>query len=84
MTQCRWFIRHHKDCTNNRKMKCHFWPEIREMKQDGTLWKILLVIPLRVNGSLHRYQQYMWYQDDICLDEHILVGPLKCGHKRDK
>ena len=49
------------------------------MKQDGTLGKILPVIPLRVNGFLRRYQPYVWYHDAIYLDEHGMVGPFQFG-----
>ena len=49
------------------------------MKQDGTLGKMLPVIPLRVNGFLQRYQTYVWYQDDISLVEHSLVCPFQFG-----
>ena len=49
------------------------------MKQDGTLGKMFPVIPLRVNGFLHRYQIYLWYKDDIPLAENSLVGPFQFG-----
>ena len=47
------------------------------MKQDGTLGKMFPVRPLRVNGFLQRYQTYVWYQDDIFLAKHSLVGPFQ-------
>ena len=49
------------------------------MKQDGTLGKMFPVGPLRVKSFLQRYQEYVWYQYDISLDEHRLVGPLQFG-----
>ena len=77
--QCRWYIRHHDNCTHPRKMKCRFWLDIREMKQDGTLGRKKTVRPLRVKGYLQRYQTYVWYQYDISLAGHILVVPLQYG-----
>ena len=47
------------------------------MKKDGTLGKMLPVRPLRVNGFLHKYQKYGWYQDGIFLEEHTLVGTFQ-------
>ena len=49
------------------------------MNQDGKLGKMSPVKPLRVNGSLLRYQTYVWYQDDISLAEHRLVVPFQFG-----
>ena len=37
------------------------------------------MIPLRVNRLLQRYHTYVWYQDDISLSNHRLVGPLQFG-----
>ena len=76
---CLWYIRHHEYCTHHRTLKFILWPDIREMKQDGTLGKMLPVRPLRVNGFLQRYQTYVWYQDDISLVEHSLVCPFQFG-----
>ena len=47
------------------------------MKQDGTLGTMFPVRQLRVNSFSHRYQIYLWYQYDISLDYHILVGPFQ-------
>ena len=35
--------------------------------------------PIRVNVFLQRYQEYKWYQNDIYMAEHRLVGPLPFG-----
>ena len=37
------------------------------------------VIPLQVNGFLNKRQGYVWYQYEISLAKHKLVGPLKFG-----
>ena len=49
------------------------------MNQDGTLGKIFPVIPLKINNFLRKYKKYVWYQDDISLAEHRLVGPFQFG-----
>ena len=49
------------------------------MKQYGALEKMLPVTPLKVNNLLQQYQKYMWYQDEISLEEHRLVPPLDFG-----
>ena len=53
--QC--YIENHKDCTQNPTIECFFGEEIREMRQDGTLGKILPVRPLRLKGFLHKCQE---------------------------
>ena len=63
---------------------CLFWPEIRTNNQDGTLGKMLAVIPGKLHNLLQKNQTYMWYQDDISLDEHRLIGPLKFETTRRK
>ena len=34
------------------------------------------VIIIRLNSVLQKYHIYKWYQDDISLEEHMLVGPI--------
>ena len=46
---CQWYTKHHKDCNKNLTTECHFWFDIREMNQEGTLGKMFPVIPIRVN-----------------------------------
>ena len=38
---------------------------------------MLPVRPLRVKVFLQRYQTYAWYQDNISLAEHSMVGPFQ-------
>ena len=40
-------------------------------------WKMFLVITIRLNGSLKKHHEYIWYQDDIYLEDHRLVGLLQ-------
>ena len=54
------------------------------MKQDGTLGKMFPVRPLRVNNYLQKYQKYVWYQDEIYLADHRLVGPFQFGETGGK
>ena len=49
------------------------------MQQDGTLVNMWPMRPLRVNDFLKKRQGYVWYQNDIYLAEHKLVGQLKLG-----
>ena len=71
--RCWWDIRNHKDCTQNRTMECCFLTDIRDMKQDSTLGKTFPVKPLRLKVFVNRYQEYLWYQDDIYLADNRLV-----------
>ena len=49
------------------------------MKKYCTLGIMLPVIPLRVNYFLYKYQKYVWYQYEISLTEHMLVGTFQFG-----
>ena len=49
------------------------------MKEEGTLGKMWPVRPLRVNEFLKKRQGYVWYQDEISLAEHRIVGPFQFG-----
>ena len=49
------------------------------MNEDGTLGKLFPVKPLRVNYVVQMYQKYVWFQDGISLEEHILVAPFQFG-----
>ena len=60
-------------------MKCRFWPEIRMNNQDGTLGKMLSVRPSKLHNLLQKNQTCVWYQDDISLADHRLVGPFQFG-----
>ena len=37
---------------------------------------------IKVNKLLQKNQTYVWYQDEIYLAEHNLVGPLQFGTTR--
>ena len=63
-------------------MECCFWPDIRDMKQDNTLVKMLPLRPLRLNNFLQKYQKYVWYQDAISLVDHNLAGPFQFGENK--
>ena len=60
-------------------MECSFWPEIREIQQDVTLGNMWPVRQLIVNDFLKERQGCVWYQDEIYLAEHRLVGPFQFG-----
>ena len=63
----------------NPTMKCRFWTEIRTKNQDGTLENMLPARPSKVHNILKNNQTYVWYQDDISLDDHIMVGTSQFG-----
>ena len=76
---CQWYLRKHEDCKKYTTMACRFWPEIRAKNQGGTLGKMLLVRPSKAQDLLQKNQTYVWYQDDISLDEHRLVVTFQFG-----
>ena len=56
--RCQLYIRQYEDCNKYPTMECRFWPEIRTNNQDGTLVKMLPVIPGKVHNLLHINQTY--------------------------
>ena len=60
-------------------MRCRFCPETRAKNQDGNLGKMFPVIPIKVHNLLQNNQRYVWYQDDISLVEHTLLGKFQFG-----
>ena len=35
--------------------------------------------PIKVQNLIHNNHKYVWYQDDISLEDHGLVGPFHFG-----
>jgi hypothetical protein len=72
---CRWYIRHCEDSHKELTRRCRFWPEIHEV-QDGVLSTMLAVRPDKVLKFLKSRNDVAWYQLDVDLAEHKLVGPF--------
>ena len=60
-------------------MAVRFGPEIIMKNQDGALGNMLSVRPSKVHNLLQKNQTYVWYQYDISLAKHSLVGPFQFG-----
>ena len=60
-------------------MEWYFGREIRTKNQDCMLGKMFPVIPSKVHKLLQKNQKYVWYQDDISLDEYRLIGTFQLG-----
>ena len=76
---CHWYFRTYEDCNKYPTMECRLWPGIITKNQDNTFGKILSARPGKVNNLLQKNHIYVWYEDNIYLDEHRLVGPLQFG-----
>lgn len=76
----RWYIRHHEDAKRRLQCNCRFWPEIHEIKSDGTFGKLYPIRPHKVNKLLEtKGKLYGWYQMDVNLAETGLLGPFDFG-----
>ena len=73
---CRWYIRHHKDCTSRRISECRFWPEIHEFMPGGYLGAIQLVKPSKAIDQVLEEKDWAWYQREINLFTDHIVGPF--------
>ena len=63
----------------NPTMECLFGPEIIKKNQNDMLGKMFQVRPIKVHNLLQKNQTYMWYQYDVSLAEHSLVGTIQLG-----
>ena len=81
---CQCYVRQYEECNKYPTMACRFGPEIRKNNHDGMPGKMFPVIASNVNNLLQNNHTYMWYQDNISLAEHRLVGPFQFGTKGRK
>ena len=72
-----WHIRQYDECTKHPAMECCFWTEIITNNQDDTIGNMLLVIPSKVHNLLKNNLTYVWYQDEISMQEHRLSIPFQ-------
>ena len=58
---------------------CKFWPDVREEGGGNILTRLVVVAPSKVDGFLRKKlsKKYVWLEDEVCLVEHLLVGPFK-------
>ena len=58
---------------------CKFWPDVREVGEGNTLTRLVTVSPDKVDSFLKKKlsKKYIWSEDDVCLAEHLLVGPFE-------
>ena len=51
---------------------------MRQFDKDGVLTRLIAVRPDRCKGFVEKWsEKYGWFQDKVCLAEHLLVGPFK-------
>ena len=77
MYWCQWWIKNYQDSTKLPTQSCQFWPEVWKKDKDGVLGRLLVLQPDRCERFLERNgAKYGQYQDQVCLAEHLLVGPF--------
>ena len=52
---------------------------MREVGEGNILTRLVAVAPSKVEGFLRKKlsKKYVWSEDEVCLVEHLLVGPSK-------
>jgi hypothetical protein len=80
-----WFyIREHANSKTRKQRNCRYWPEVHQLRQNGTLGPIVPIRPGKVENILQqRSDKYRVYQQTINLCEHALVGPFNFAEPRD-
>ena len=73
-----WFyIREHTNSKNRQLRNCRYWPEIHQVKPNGTLGPIVPIRPGRAEAILQEQaNKYRVYQQVINLLDDGLVGPF--------
>ena len=75
----RWYTIYHGGFNKHPTTDYCFCTEIREIQKDNTIIKMFSVRTLQVNEILKKIWVCVWYQDDIYLAYHILVGTFQLG-----
>ena len=73
----RFFIREHTNSKQRQLRNCRYWPEIHELRPNGTLGKIVPIRPGKVEYTLNSYpHRYKPYEQVVNLLECTLTGPF--------
>ena len=58
---------------------CWFWPDVREVGEGNILTRLVMVSPKKVECFLRKKlsKKYVWLENEVCLAEHLLVGPFE-------
>ena len=83
--RCKWLVKCHTDSLRWQTWDCWFWPDVREVGKNNILTSLVAVAPHSVEGFLRKKQnkKYVWSEDEVCLAEHLLVGPFNFVHLPD-
>ena len=73
-----WFyIREHANSKSRQLRNCRYWPEVHQLRPNGTLGPVVPIRPGRVDATLQQQpNKYKVYEQTINLLEHALVGPF--------
>jgi hypothetical protein len=73
-----WFyIREQSNSKTREQRNCRYWPEIHQLRPNGTMGQIVSVRPGRAEATLRdRPDRYKAYQETINLCQDALVGPF--------
>ena len=76
--QCKWWIKHHQDSASCKTKECRFWLEVWQRDGEGVLmWLVAVWLDWYKRFLWKNGGKYKWFQDQVCLAEHLLVGPFE-------
>ena len=79
--QCNFLVAHSGDSARYNTRACRYWPELRHVKDDGSLGKQIEVAPNKAASFLTRNPATVQFSDRICLSENRIAGPFNFGRR---
>jgi hypothetical protein len=62
--------------------QCHFWPDVRKARSDGSVGESYAMRPNKVRQVLARDKTLRWESTQMCVAELMLVGPFNFSSVR--
>ena len=80
----RWWIAHHTDAATAAPVDCRYWPEIRELRDDGTMGSRVPLRPYKGDATLAKNPHLGWYQLRLELPALNIHGPFNFTPRQHK
>jgi hypothetical protein len=79
----RFYVRNVDDSKKLPGRLCRQWPEIHELRKNGTFGRMLALRPGKVKGFLEKQPNYAAYEKVVQIQDQILWGPFNFAPPKD-